>query len=286
MAARIDRRPPPPGRFVNVNGVNWHVEEAGTKGPGLLLFHGFLGSSAGWRRAMPDLGKRFRVAAVDFPGAGYSDRPPNLPYDLHWFASQVPALVNALGFTHPLVGGHSFGGSVAIHAASRNPQLARGLVLAGPLVYRQQPPPGLRFAKRYPGIAGRFFASSFGRKVIPFLVRNAAYARKGTKVSKGVQRLVSHLDAPGGWEAATRMGLLAGETAPTAIELGRINLPAILFWGRKDPVHPVAHAPDVQKDLRGPCKVVILEESAHNCHEEEWLKLVMETTSWFDALGL
>ena len=285
MAPRIDRRAPAPGRLVTVNGIRWHVEESGDSGPGLLLFHGYLGSSAGWRRAMPGLGSRFRVAAVDFPGAGYSDRPPNLPYDLHWFASQVPALIAELGFDRPLIGGHSFGGSVAIHAASHNPQLARGMVLAAPLVYRQQPPPGLRFAKRHPGIAGRFFASSFGRKVIPFLVRNAAYARKGTKVAKGVERLVSHLDAPGGWEAATRMGLLAGETTPTAIELSRIELPVILFWGRHDPVHPVAHAPDVERDLRGSCKVVILEESSHNCHEEEWQRLVAATTEWFDALA-
>jgi pimeloyl-ACP methyl ester carboxylesterase len=280
MAPRPDHRPPPPGRHVPVNGIRWHVEEAGDQGPGLLLFHGYLGSSAGWRRALPALGRHFRVAAVDLPGAGYSDRPGNLPYDLHWFAHQVPALISALGFHRPFMGGHSFGSSIAIHAAARHATLARGLVLVAPLVYRQLPPPGLRLAKRYPGIAGHFFASALGRKVIPFLVRNAAYARKGAKVSTGVQRLIEHLDAPGGWEAATRMGLLAGETMPTALELDRIHCPTILFWGRHDPVHPVAHATEVAQDLRGPCTTVILEHSAHNCHEEEWQTLVAKTIAW------
>jgi pimeloyl-ACP methyl ester carboxylesterase len=278
--ARVDRRSPMPGRRVVVNGVGWHVEEAGEGEPSLLLFPGYLGSTAGWRRLLPALGARFRVVAVDFPGAGYSDRPANLPYHLHWLTEQVPALLQTLELERPFLGGHSFGSSVAIHASAKYPGICRGLVLAAPLVYQQLPPPGLRFAKRHPRIAGTFFNSPAGRAVIPWLVRRVAYAGRRMKASVRVQRLIDHLDAPGGWEAATTMGLSAGETMPTAVELARVHVPTLLFWGRHDPVHPVAHAPRVVEDLGGPCELDILEDSAHNCHEEEWERFAERTRAF------
>jgi pimeloyl-ACP methyl ester carboxylesterase len=277
-----DRRPPAPGRFVTAGGIRWHVEEAGSSGPALLLFHGYLGSTAVWYRSMPLLSGRMRIWAVDLPGAGYSDRPPDAPYDLEWFASQVPALAEALGLHRCLLGGHSMGGAVALRAAARNPDLCQGLVLVAPLAYRQKPPPGLRFAGRHPGIAGRFFASPLGRLVIPQLVRKAAFASREARVAVNVRRLLDHLDAPGGWTAATRMGLAAVESAPPAELLRNIRCPALLLWGDQDAVHSASLARTIAADLAGRTRISIIPGTSHNCHEEAPERFASDTLAWVE----
>jgi len=276
----VDRRPPAPGRLVRVGSIRWHVEEAGTGKPALVLFHGYLGSTAVWYRAMPLLAGRLRVIAVDLPGAGYSDRPADVPYDLCWMASLVPALLAELGLETCLLGGHSMGGAVALHAAARNPELCKGLVLVAPLAYRQKPPPGLRFAKRHPGIAGRFFASPIGRAVIPRLVRNAAFASREARGAVNVRRLLDHLDAPGGWHAATRMGLAAGESAPSAEVLRQIPCPALVLWGEQDVVHPATLADRIAADLGGGAQVSRIPATSHNCHEEAAERFAEKALAW------
>jgi len=266
---RSDRRPPAPGRFVEVNGIRWHFEQAGSEGPELLLFHGYLGSTANWRPALPILSRALRVTTVDFPGAGYSDRPRHLPFTPLWFAQQIPALVDALGLEQPFIGGHSLGGSVAVHAVVSHPDLARGLILVAPLVYRQRPPPGLRFAEKHPRIALAFFSSLLGKAWIPRLVRRSAFAGKVGRSSVRVRRLIDHLDAPGGWEAATKTGLSTLPQSPRQEELSRVRVPTLLAWGRHDRVHKVRCARRVAGDLGVPSEMLILERSAHHPHEEE-----------------
>jgi magnesium chelatase accessory protein len=280
-----DRRPPPPGRFVEAGGLRWHVEEAGDGDPAILLFHGYLGSTAVWHRSMPRLAARCRVLAADLPGAGYSDRPGDAPYDLEWLSSLVPGLMETLGLGPCLLGGHSLGGAVALRVAAAHPSLCRGLVLVAPLAYEQIPPPGLRFAQRHPGIAGRFFASPLGRLVIPRLVRRAAFATPEAKAAVNVRRLLGHLDAPGGWVAATRMGLAAVGSAPTQDVLRRISCPAVVFWGEEDVVHPCATAHRVAADLGGPTRVCLLPATSHNCHEEAAETFAALTLAWAEELS-
>jgi len=267
---------------VEVDSIRWHVEEAGSGDPALLLFHGYLGSTAVWHRAMPLLARRLRVIAVDLPGAGYSSRPADAPYDLVWLASLVPVLMDALQLGPCLLGGHSLGGAVALRAAASNPERCLGLVLVAPLVYRQKPPPGLRFAKRHPGIAGRFFASPLGRAVIPHLVRHAAFASREAKVEVDVRRLLDHLDAPGGWNAATRMGLAAGDSTPSEEVLRQIRCPSLVLWGEQDVVHPESTTARLAGDLGGGARISRLPATSHNCHEEAPERFAQDTLEWFE----
>lgn len=263
-----------------VDGFRVHFESWGEAPPGILMLHGYLGSSSAWHRVLPILAPHTRAVAMDLPGAGYSDRPHNLTYDLPSLAEMIPRILDALGLERPILAGHSLGGSVALHAAARFPDRVSGLVLASPLAYRQLPPPGLRLARKYPGIARLFFSSPIGRMAIGPLVAKAAFAGEEARDAVRVQRLVDHLDAPGGWEAATKMGLAANESAPGAYELHAIRCPVLLFWGRHDRVHPLKCAHRMMADISGPTRLIELTRSAHNCHEEEWQRFGDETVAW------
>ena len=277
---RADRRLPAPGRLVDAGGLAWHVEEAGS-GPDLVLLHGYLGSTATWKPAWDLLATRFHVMAADLPGAGYSARPADAPYDPPWLAEQLDVFLKAVGASKPVVGGHSLGAAVATWWVHAHPQSASGLLLVSPLAYRQEPPPGLRIAKRFPGVMGAFFSSFVGRAVIPLLVRRAAFAGQEMRATVHARRLLEHLDAPGGWTAATRMGLAANERAPDAAQLGSVAVPTLVVWGESDVVHHPRFGPRILADLRCRKRLAVLQDAGHNCHEERPEEFAREVCAWF-----
>ena len=280
--ARRDRRPPPPGELITVDGLRLHVEARGEEGPLALMLHGYLASTTVWHPALPLLGRFARAVAVDLPGCGYSDRPMDVPYDLPWYADLVPRVLDALGEQRAVLVGHSLGGAIALHVANRHADRVDGLVLVSPLAYTPPPPPGLRLARRAPNLMRHFFASPVGRMVIPHLARKATFS-DGRRYSKlRAVRLLEHLDAPGGWEAATRIGLAAGEFAPGADHLAQVAQPALVCWGAHDRTYPAEWAGRLRGDLGGPSQELLLQRSGHNCHEEEAEAFAEAVRVWLD----
>jgi len=256
------------------------VEARGHTGPQLLLMHGYLANTSVWTTALPLLEPHARAAAVDLPGCGYSDRPQQAPYTIPWYAELVPRMLDALGMERAVLAGHSFGGAVAIHAAVHHPDRVAGLVLVAPLVYAPPPPPGLKLARRWPNTARRFFASPVGRAIIPRLSSRAAFSDDGHYSRMRTVRLLEHLDAPGGWEAATTMGVLAADHTPDAGLIGRVTQPVLLCWGEHDRVYPAASSERLCRDLPGSCHAREIAGVGHNCHEEGARRFVGAVLGW------
>jgi len=91
----------------------------GTTGkPGLLLINGFNAQSHWWDFIAPALSDEFHVMAIDYSGSGDSGHRDS--YDLDTFSDEVMAVAeNAGSGNNLIVVGHSFGGGIALKAASR-----------------------------------------------------------------------------------------------------------------------------------------------------------------------
>jgi alpha/beta hydrolase fold len=76
LAQKAERRNPPIGRFITVEGVRLHYVERGT-GTALILLHGNGSMIQDFQcSGLIDLAaKKYRVIAFDRPGFGHSDRP-------------------------------------------------------------------------------------------------------------------------------------------------------------------------------------------------------------------
>jgi epoxide hydrolase 4 len=126
-------------RFVEANGVRFHLVEAGS-GPLVLLLHGFLDFWYGWREQIPVLAERFRVVVPDLRGYILTDKPAS-GYHPDTLASDVTALIRALGEQRAHLVGHSWGGVVAWDTAINYPDVVDRLVVVNaphPAAYQRE----------------------------------------------------------------------------------------------------------------------------------------------------
>jgi len=113
---------PPIGKFVTVDGARVHYTQDGT-GPDLVLLHGAGGNLREFTLQHVDLLKdRYRVTCFDRPGLGYTDRHPDVDASALSSEGESPLqqaqmlrdAASQIGVKNPIVGGHSFGGIVAM----------------------------------------------------------------------------------------------------------------------------------------------------------------------------
>src|ERR1700676_1600854 len=92
----------------------------------LVLLHGQPGSPADWQQVARRLPAQLHVVAADRPGYGSSQLPAG------GFAANARAVLDDLdarGITRAVLVGHSFGGGVALSAASLAPGRVEAIVL-------------------------------------------------------------------------------------------------------------------------------------------------------------
>lgn len=131
---------------VRANGIDWSMISAGSKeAPPLLLLHGLGGTKASWLTVLPQLARRFRVHALDFPGFGASSKPRAV-YSAAWFAERTLELMDEMGYDDACIAGNSMGGRVAQEIAMVAGARVRGLACLCPATafsYR----PGIGFIR-------------------------------------------------------------------------------------------------------------------------------------------
>lgn len=96
----------------------------------LILLHQGLRSAASFHRLMPFLGPRYRGVAVDLPGCGGSEAPPEgvTVVDL---AESVVGIMDSLGLERAHVFGNHTGATVAVEVAAGWPERVDRLALFG-----------------------------------------------------------------------------------------------------------------------------------------------------------
>jgi pimeloyl-ACP methyl ester carboxylesterase len=113
------------------NGINIHYLRTGGHKPPLIALHGLTGSGACWTLLARALEDHYDVIMPDARGHGTSSAPLH-GYLYRDHASDVIALIEALGLAAPVLLGHSMGGMTAAVAASELGTAIRGVVLADP----------------------------------------------------------------------------------------------------------------------------------------------------------
>jgi pimeloyl-ACP methyl ester carboxylesterase len=154
-------------RHVEANGLRFAYLEEG-EGPLVLLIHGFPDTAHTWDDVRPRLAAKGYRAVSPFTRGYAPTAIPDRDADAKTLATDVVALIEALGEKSAIVIGHDWGAAAAYGAASLAPGRVSALfVLAIPHPATLRPAPskvwGVRHFLTYklPGAAARFAANDF-----------------------------------------------------------------------------------------------------------------------------
>jgi pimeloyl-ACP methyl ester carboxylesterase len=115
-------------RFVEANGLKFHMIDWGGRGEWIVLLHGLASQAHIWDLVAPQLVDAFRVIAIDLRGHGLSDKPAT-GYDFASITDDLDHILTALKIECATLIGHSWGGNVAVQYAVDQPARVSGLVL-------------------------------------------------------------------------------------------------------------------------------------------------------------
>ena len=108
-------------RFVAARGTRFHVAEAGTGDP-VLLLHGIAQHWYAWRKVIPELAGEYRLFCLDLRGCGWSEGTRR-GYSTGQQVQDVLAVMDALGLKRVRLVGHDSGGwlgfALCLHAPER-----------------------------------------------------------------------------------------------------------------------------------------------------------------------
>ncbi|MBO6717495.1 MAG: alpha/beta hydrolase [Rhizobiaceae bacterium] len=129
----IERRNPPAGDYITVNGTrihHVHVPADGASLPPVVFIHGASGNLLDQMLPIrPLLEGRAEMLFFDRPGHGWSSRGEANGTPIEQ-ARTIAALMDAVGIEKAVIVGHSFGGGIAATFALEHPEKTLGLVLA------------------------------------------------------------------------------------------------------------------------------------------------------------
>src|SRR4051794_40763134 len=126
---------------IDVPGVRVHVATAGDPdAPPLVLLHGWPQHWWCWRHVIESLAPTHRLVMPDLRGFGWSSIPTS-GYDKEQLATDLLALLDAMGLERVGLVGHDWGGWIGFLAALRAPERFDGhLALAISPPFHQPPP--------------------------------------------------------------------------------------------------------------------------------------------------
>lgn len=130
---RLAWAPEIPIRSVEVNGSKLRYIVTG-QGPTVVLLHTLRTQLDMFQKVIPELAKRFRVYALDYPGHGYSDIP-EATYSADFFVASVAGALDRLDVKDAVVAGESIGGAIALLLAARHNPRVRRVVAINPYDY-------------------------------------------------------------------------------------------------------------------------------------------------------
>lgn len=117
------------GQTVKVGEVDLFYLDTGGDAPPVLLLHGLSANAHSFGGIMlAGDPTTFRFIAPDLRGRARSSKPA-LGYEMSDHASDVIALLDALGIKQVILGGHSFGGYLAIYIAANYPDRVSKLIV-------------------------------------------------------------------------------------------------------------------------------------------------------------
>jgi pimeloyl-ACP methyl ester carboxylesterase len=120
--------------YAPVNGLKMYYEIHGDGEPIVLLHGAYMTIGLNWAQLIPELSKTRKVIVVELQGHGRTGDIAR-PFSYDALASDIAGLMKYLSIERADILGYSFGGTIAMQLAIKNPELINKLIIIS-TVYR------------------------------------------------------------------------------------------------------------------------------------------------------
>ena len=224
----------------------------------MILLHGAgpgVSAWTNWRRVIPALADAHHVFAPDMAGFGFTERKPDVAYDIKHWVKHLLGFMDALGIEKPSLIGNSFGGSLALAAAARFSDRFDKLILMGTPCDKFNMTPGLRAGWDYTPSPENMRSTMTNFPYDPAFITDELVAeRYQTSLIPGAQEGLRKLLAKPNEDGETPLSGM-----PEAV-VANIPNPILVLHGREDRVIPpelglriARAAPNADLHLFGRC---------------------------------
>jgi len=253
----------PDSSFVTVDGLSIHYTKKGSGRP-LVLVHGFAGSVFTWRNLIPLLSDSYTVYALDLPGFGLSDKPPEGCYELSCQADVLLDFLDALDIPSAALAGHSMGGIVATCAALAGPQKTESLILIEPGFYHGGAPAFLKYLF-FP--LDRLMARIFYTRAVRTKSLLPSYYDKSVVTDDVIEAYLQPGKTTNAVEAMAAMMREVGPQQYTDLSTG-VTRPTLLVWSGNNTAIPLEDGLRLQKEIAG-SELTVISACGHYVQEEK-----------------
>lgn len=259
--------------FVDVDGLQVHLQQAGSGGLPLLLLHGFGASVFSWREVLQPLATDRFVAAYDRPAFGLTERPlppyadGENPYTPQAQVELAIGMMDALGMQQAVLVGNSAGGTIAMLTALAYPERVAALVLVDPAVYQ---------GGGAPAWAQPFLRLPQVRRLGPLFVRDIRAWGLDFLVSAWHDPSLITADIRAGytqplyvenWDRALWELTIASQESDLPERLHSFDLPILVITGDDDRIVPTEDSIHLAGELPG-AELVVIPACGHVPQEE------------------
>ncbi|MDE1161822.1 MAG: alpha/beta hydrolase [Acidobacteriaceae bacterium] len=275
-------------RQIVVDGLSLSFLEQGTAAPGkptYVLLHGLMGCADTFRPLLAELPPDQHIVALDFPGAGESERREGLDATLRATSQTVRNVLAELNIQQACVIGHSHGGTVALTLAQAAPGRVGSLVLLAPAhPYFNEGDPLIRF---YLTLPGRLFAYSlpwFPKWMQMIGLRRMAGPRN-IDTSERLRPYRDNLRTPGTIRHLLRL-LRSWHQDMKGLQRslsGGVRQPTLILWGDSDRAVPHTSAAPLRKHFAS-SQLRILPGIGHRPAEECPESIAQHLSAFLDRL--
>ena len=225
-----------PGTMItHIQGMKVYYEAVGDGNP-VVLLHGWGVDSSAMRPLLTLIRDQAssRAYALDFPGFGFSDPPPQA-WGVSEFVHLLEGFLDSLGLTRVDIIAHSFGGRVAIKLAAQNPQRVGRLVLVDSAGIRRKRTASYRLKVAL-------------AKTVKFLFKTVPGLARALRLDRLVARQGSS-DYRNAGQLRTTFVKVVNEDLQSCLPL--IQSQTLLVWGSQDDSTPLADGQRMQALIPG-----------------------------------
>jgi len=204
----------------------------------ILFVHGFCGAASNFDPLVKRLaageglaGGPSRCVALDLPGCAGSAKP-DVPYSVDWFVDFLESFRQALGLGQVVLAGHSMGGQLCLHYATRYPRTVSQLILLAPDGMAGEEGAWLVLTEFGPFVdAGLSLAN---RSFVEILLRTAVYKNQDLVTPSLVDCYCEGLLTPEGARATAVIARRVIGHDPVDGLLPGIAQATLILWGKGD----------------------------------------------------